>query len=269
MTKQKIEALIGFDNKEEKRAIEYGSTSKDGELRFAALTKIKEEICNLFKFDSIIKTVKPLVVAAAMMFVGCEKEEVIPPPPPIPDDPLPFLKVGNEWVYEIYDLDENFLGFRKEKIVKKCFFTGPGLFLGVPNEEILIYHIVYSNLSNNIDSCFYNDFDVRFCLQHNTITGNNHYFNVRDKSFMVALNWLPIYCQVGWKNERPGHSLEVVSISDTVYTSAGTFSNCIHLFYKNEKSDHTLIWLDFNVGFIKFESTITNVGILHSTNFHK
>ena len=64
MQKENIEALIGLDNKEEKRAIEYGSTSKD--VGFVSLTKIKEEFYNFFKFDSIIKTVKPLVVGGAI-----------------------------------------------------------------------------------------------------------------------------------------------------------------------------------------------------------
>ena len=68
MKKLKIKTLIEPDNKAEKRVIELmARTSNDGELRFAALEKIKEEFYNFLKFDSIIKTVKPLVVAGAMV----------------------------------------------------------------------------------------------------------------------------------------------------------------------------------------------------------
>ena len=68
MTKVKMNALVGLDNKDEKRAIEgNGSQCRIGELRTAALTKIKEEFYKFLKFENIVKTVKPLVVAGAMV----------------------------------------------------------------------------------------------------------------------------------------------------------------------------------------------------------
>jgi hypothetical protein len=151
--------------------------------------------------------------------------------------PFAFIEVGNEWVYGMYNKDNELLGEAKFKIVSGsdgCFET---------------------NFSESYDSYWYADDNL--WKTHSNEHGEGGYVALYKDTY------------IGQKWEVMGkYEMKVVSVSETISVPAGSFDMCIkvEMTYKDGGSMFQNWWFCKDFGIIKRE-TLNGSMQLHSKNF--
>jgi len=171
-----------------------------------------------------------LTIAAIMitlMFVACGGDDDTTKPT-TNNNPFPFLKVGNEWTYE---LDNNPNDTVKYKIVS---INSNILKIDCNYKNSIFTEYWYAN-ANHWKKSILESGDGGFILLH--------------RNYYVGQKW-----DINYSGMKTG---EVISVSETVTVPAGTFANCIKVqiaIFDNWSGDYYYnYWIDKNIGIILSE----------------
>ena len=166
-----------------------------------------------------------LIVATILLTMACSKDENEPKTPTVNNEPFTFLKVGNEWVYEIRDNPNETTT------------------ISIVSEENDYFKVIY-----NIT--FEDEYPREFTYYWYTDSGNYWKNDILDVG-MDGIIWLYKNSYVGqiWEPENSVIcTIEVVSVSERVVVPAGTFNNCIKIKKTNIYGIVGYIWIHKDVG---------------------
>jgi hypothetical protein len=161
------------------------------------------------------KSLLVAVLAAMVIFIGCSDKDN--DDTPINNAPFTFFKVGNEWVYGIYNNGE-INDTTKLKIVEE-----------IKNISTIIHYKVIFD-----DKYDENKFAYWFDSPNTQIYLTPFNFYNPDSVFNRLAYDFEQYCYVGFKKRYNATDnieviKEILSISDTVVVPAGIFYNCIKI----------------------------------------
>ena len=170
-----------------------------------------------------------LIFATLFLMVACSKDDDKPKNP----NSFPFLKLGNEWEYGVYDGDTDTL---MKTYIEKIVSDVSGIF------------------------------QVNLITDSTEIT--SHLFSIQNNYlYFGSSKFLPQNTQLGLKWD----DFEILSISETVDVPAGIFHNCIKIENLIEFGDATMTshwWIHKDIGIIMIESLTFKQRVkLHSKNF--
>ena len=164
---------------------------------------------------TILKTKLLIAVVLSLIFVGCGKDDDAPT---TNNTPFTFLKVGNEWVYEIYNRSDNELLGTTSWIIEKVFENSVYQILQKITDDSGIYHISGQMPDSN-----------HWKVGGYLIDGSSYCWVTLHKNCYIE-QVLDVNCGIA----------KIVSLSEKVTVPAGTFTNCIKIKveYSEEQIDY-------------------------------
>jgi len=198
-----------------------------------------------------------LIVATFLLVVACSKDDVNEPKDGNQlEKNFPFLKIGNSWTYNFYEVDlDN--GSIDSNTFTLSLNRKDTMSFGYDTTYTVYY--VTDGLKEDIFFIAAND---------STLIGGISFWKPRIefpdylKSYTVGQSW------GYYPNPDDYVSKTVISINETVTVEAGTFHNCIKIkrIREDEDPNPSFIWLRNDIGVIKIENNNRTVE-LKSKNF--
>jgi len=204
---------------------------------------------NIFETGARTLKLAAMCFLAMVIFVGCSKDEDVTSTTNTTNNaPFAFLKVGNEWVYEVYDGTNNeLLGTYRWDIL---LYTPSAAKPDGYEVHLSTYELGYDN------GMMYGLADKDLWVIGGYVPDNCSVF--LDRDCYIEKEWeLDFFCK---------GTAKIISLNETVTVPAGTFSNCIKIEVQNSDGLKNYYWVHKDFGNIMAEEN-NRIYKLKSKNF--
>ena len=188
-----------------------------------------------------------LVFTIFLLTVGCGKDNDEPQRPTVNNKAFPFIKVGNEWVYEYSDNNKDTTYTYKVNILSEK----DGYFTVQQGNSNSYWYVINNYWKENSDIPANPIKEGNIFLYGNSYVGQK--WSSECKTVTILVDDEVKTVKINWKSK-------VLSITDTVTVPAGTFIDCIKIYTYPVFSDSTINvasdnfhWYHKDVGLVMYD----------------